>query len=32
VPDTRGSADALLNYADGLDLDVFRDWKAALRK
>jgi len=24
--------DYLLNYPDGFDLDVFRDWKAALAK
>jgi DNA-binding beta-propeller fold protein YncE len=28
----KGHAPGLLNYPDGLDLDVFRDWKAALRK
>jgi len=25
-------AQGLLNYPDGVDLDVFRDWKAALQK
>jgi DNA-binding beta-propeller fold protein YncE len=28
----KGHVPGLLNYPDGLDLDVFRDWKAALRK
>ncbi len=28
----KGHAPGLLNYPDGFDLDVFRDWKAALRK
>ena len=28
----KGHAPGLLNYPDGVDLDVFRDWKAALRK
>lgn len=30
--DTKGHAPGLLNYPDGLDLDVFRDWKAVLGK
>jgi DNA-binding beta-propeller fold protein YncE len=30
VTDTKGHAPGYLNYPDGLDLDVFRDWKAAL--
>ena len=30
VTDVKGHAPGLLNYPDGLDLDVFRDWKAAL--
>ena len=28
----KGHAPGLLNYPDGVDLDVFRDWKTALRK
>jgi hypothetical protein len=28
----KGFTPGLLNYPDGVDLDVFRDWKAALRK
>ena len=28
----KGHAPGLLNYPDGVDLDVFRDWKAALHK
>lgn len=28
----KGYKPGLLNYPDGVDLDVFRDWKAALRK
>ena len=28
----KGFAPGLLNYPDGVDLDVFRDWKAALKK
>jgi DNA-binding beta-propeller fold protein YncE len=28
----KGHAPGLLNYPDGVDLDVFRDWKAAARK
>ena len=28
--DTKGHAPGLLNYPDGFDLDVFRDWKSAL--
>ncbi len=28
----KGSKPGLLNYPDGVDIDVFRDWKAALRK
>jgi hypothetical protein len=28
----KGHAPGLLNYPDGVDLDVFRDWKAALKK
>ena len=31
VTDTKGHAPGYLNYPDGLDLDVFRDWKAALQ-
>ncbi|MFO1217204.1 MAG: PQQ-binding-like beta-propeller repeat protein [Burkholderiaceae bacterium] len=30
VTDTKGHAPGLLNYPDGFDIDVFRDWKAAL--
>jgi hypothetical protein len=29
---TKGYKPGLLHYPDGVDLDVFRDWKAALRK
>ncbi len=29
---TKGHAPGYLNYPDGVDLDVFRDWKAALKK
>ena len=29
VTDTKGHAPGLLNYPDGFDLDVFRDWKKA---
>jgi outer membrane protein assembly factor BamB len=32
VTDTKGHAQGYLNYPDGLDLDVFRDWKGALRR
>ena len=28
----KGYTPGLLNYPDGVDLDVFRDWKAALKK
>jgi hypothetical protein len=28
----KGRAPGLLNYPDGVDIDVFRDWKAALAK
>lgn len=28
----KGHTPGLLNYPDGVDLDVFRDWKAALKK
>ena len=28
----KGYAQGLLNYPDGVDLDVFRDWKTALQK
>lgn len=28
----KGFTPGLLNYPDGVDLDVFRDWKAALKK
>jgi DNA-binding beta-propeller fold protein YncE len=28
----KGYTQGLLNYPDGVDLDVFRDWKAALQK
>jgi outer membrane protein assembly factor BamB len=28
----KGYQPGLLNYPDGVDIDVFRDWKAALRK
>lgn len=28
----KGHTPGLLNYPDGVDLDVFRDWKTALRK
>jgi hypothetical protein len=28
----KGFTPGLLNYRDGVDLDIFRDWKAALRK
>jgi hypothetical protein len=28
----KGFAPGLLNYPDGVDLDVFRDWKTALKK
>jgi hypothetical protein len=28
----KGHTPGLLNYPDGVDLDVFRDWKAVLRK
>ena len=28
----KGFKPGLLNYPDGVDLDVFRDWKAALKK
>ncbi len=28
----KGYKPGLLNYPDGVDIDVFRDWKAALRK
>ena len=28
----KGYAPGLLNYPDGVDLDVFRDWKASLRQ
>lgn len=31
-PGKKGHAPGLLNYPDGADLDVFRDWKGALRK
>jgi len=30
VKGTKGHTPGLLNYPDGLDLDVFRDWKSAL--
>lgn len=30
VTDTKGDAPGLLNNPDGIDIDVFRDWKAAL--
>jgi len=30
VTDTKGHAPGYLNYPDGFDLDVFRDWKGAL--
>ncbi|HET7524587.1 MAG TPA: PQQ-binding-like beta-propeller repeat protein [Burkholderiaceae bacterium] len=30
VTDTKGHAPGYLNYPDGFDLDVYRDWKAAL--
>jgi PQQ-like domain len=32
VTDTKGHAPGYLNYPDGLDLDVFRDWKGTLGK
>ena len=28
----KGFTPGLLNYPDGVDLDVFRDWKTALKK
>ncbi|MGI9133977.1 MAG: hypothetical protein ACR2I0_08565, partial [Rhodoferax sp.] len=28
----KGYKPGLLNYPDGIDIDVFRDWKGALRK
>ena len=28
----KGFKPGLLNYPDGVDLDVFRDWKSALKK
>ena len=31
VPDVRGRAPGLLNYPDGVDIDVFRDWKNSPR-
>ena len=31
VPDVRGHAPGLLNYPDGVDIDVFRDWKNSPR-
>jgi DNA-binding beta-propeller fold protein YncE len=31
VTDTKGHAPGYLNYPDGLDLDVFRDWKSVTR-
>jgi hypothetical protein len=30
VTDTKGHAPGYLNYPDGFDIDVFRDWKGAL--
>jgi hypothetical protein len=30
VTDTPGHARGYLFYPDGMDIDVFRDWKAAL--
>lgn len=30
VTDGKGHAPGYLNYPDGFDLDVFRDWKGAL--
>ncbi len=30
--DTKGHAPGFLNYPDGLDLDVFRDWRTVQRK
>jgi hypothetical protein len=30
VTDKKGHAPGYLNYPDGFDLDVFRDWKGAL--
>ena len=32
VKGKKGYAPGLLNYPDGADLDVFRDWKSALGK
>ncbi|MEI8031338.1 MAG: PQQ-binding-like beta-propeller repeat protein [Comamonadaceae bacterium] len=32
VTDTKGHTPGLLFYPDGFDIDVFRDWKAALAK
>ena len=32
ITDTQGHAPGTLNYPDGLDLDVFRDWKTALKR
>jgi hypothetical protein len=32
VTDVAGNAPGQLHYPDGLDLDVFRDWKAKLTK
>ena len=32
VKGQKGHRPGLLNYPDGLDLDVFRDWKGALPK
>lgn len=31
VKGTKGHAPGYLNYPDGVDIDVFRDWKAALK-
>ena len=31
ITDTAGHTPGLMNYPDGLDLDVFRDWKGALQ-
>lgn len=32
ITDVKGHAPGYLNYPDGLDLDVFRDWKKALAR